>query len=130
MLVRFTQIDYDREMALIGVVEQDGREIEVGVARYMTRPGGDTCEFAIVVADNQRNRGIGARLMRSLMQNARDKGSAHHGGRGADRQHAHAGAGQVARLPHRDRPQRPEPEAGVEGVVRGVIAPVSTPQES
>jgi acetyltransferase len=74
MLVRFTQIDYDREMALIGVVEQEGREIEVGVARYMTRPGGDTCEFAIVVADNQRNRGIGARLMRSLMQNARDKG--------------------------------------------------------
>jgi acetyltransferase len=73
-LVRFTQIDYDREMALIGVLEQDGREIEVGVARYMTRPGGDTCEFALVVADDQRNRGIGARLMRSLMQNARDKG--------------------------------------------------------
>jgi acetyltransferase len=74
MLVRFTQIDYDREMALIGVLEQDGHEIEVGVARYMTRPGGDTCEFAIVVADAQRNRGIGARLMRSLMQNARDRG--------------------------------------------------------
>jgi len=74
MLVRFTQIDYDREMALIGVVEQDGRDVEVGVARYMSRPGGDTCEFAIVVSDSFRNKGIGARLMRSLMQNARDKG--------------------------------------------------------
>ena len=74
MLVRFTQIDYDREMALIGVVEQDGREIEVGVARYMSRPGGDSCEFAIVVADDWRNRGIGARLMRSLMDNARQRG--------------------------------------------------------
>jgi acetyltransferase len=40
----------------------------------MTHPGGDTCEFAIVVADEVRRRGIGARLMRSLMQNARDKG--------------------------------------------------------
>ncbi|MBK5970455.1 MULTISPECIES: bifunctional acetate--CoA ligase family protein/GNAT family N-acetyltransferase [Thiorhodovibrio] len=74
MLVRFTQIDYDREMALIGVVLDQGRDVEVGVARYMSRPGGDTCEFAIVVSDEWRNRGIGARLMRSLMANARAKG--------------------------------------------------------
>ena len=74
MLVRFTQIDYDREMALIGVVEQGGGEEEVGVARYISRPGGDACEFAIVVSDAWRNLGIGARLMRSLMQNARTRG--------------------------------------------------------
>jgi acetyltransferase len=79
MLVRFTQIDYDREMALIGVIppqdaEGGGPELEVGVARYMSNPGGDSCEFAIVVSDEYRRRGIGARLMRSLMQNARNKG--------------------------------------------------------
>jgi acetyltransferase len=74
MLVRFTQIDYDREMALIGVMEDEGQEVEVGVARYMTGPGGDACEFAIVVADEVRSRGIGSRLMRSLMQNARVRG--------------------------------------------------------
>ncbi len=74
MLVRFTQIDYDREMALIGVVEQEEGEVEVGVARYMARPGGEACEFAIVVSDHWRDRGIGARLMRSLMQNARTRG--------------------------------------------------------
>jgi acetyltransferase len=74
MLVRFTQIDYDREMALISVVSRSGVEEEVGVSRYMTRPGGDRCEFAIVVSDQWRGKGIGARLMRSLMQNARDRG--------------------------------------------------------
>ena len=74
MLVRFTQIDYDREMALIGVVEQSDGDVQVGVARYMSRPGGEACEFAIVVADAWRNRGIGARLMRALLQNARDRG--------------------------------------------------------
>lgn len=74
MLVRFTQIDYDREMALIGVMEESGSEIMVGVARYMSRPGGDTCEFAIVVSDAVQGRGIGARLMRSLMHNARQRG--------------------------------------------------------
>ena len=74
MLVRFTQIDYDREMALIGVKEGvDGDEM-AGVARYSSHPGGETCEFAIVVSDSWRDRGIGARLMRSLMQNARDRG--------------------------------------------------------
>ncbi|WP_295540480.1 bifunctional acetate--CoA ligase family protein/GNAT family N-acetyltransferase [uncultured Thiohalocapsa sp.] len=74
MLVRFTQIDYDREMALIGVMDNSGREDQVGVARYMTHPDGDSCEFAIVVADHVRSRGIGARLMSSLMQNARARG--------------------------------------------------------
>lgn len=74
MLVRFTQIDYDREMALIGAVEQDEGDVQVGVARYMSRPGGEACEFAIVVSDQWRGRGIGARLMRSLMQNARERG--------------------------------------------------------
>lgn len=74
MLVRFTQIDYEREMALIGVVEGDGKDVQVGVARYVSRPGGDACEFAIVVSDNCRGRGVGARLMGSLMQNARDRG--------------------------------------------------------
>ncbi|EXJ14717.1 bifunctional acetate--CoA ligase family protein/GNAT family N-acetyltransferase [Imhoffiella purpurea] len=74
MLVRFTQIDYDREMALIGVVEHEGADVEVGVARYMSRPGGEACEFAIVVSDTWKNLGIGARLMRSLMQNARLRG--------------------------------------------------------
>ncbi len=74
MLVRFTQIDYDREMALIGVVGSESGEEEVGVGRYMSRLGEDTCEFAIVVADKWRQRGIGSRLMRSLMQNARERG--------------------------------------------------------
>ena len=74
MLVRFTHIDYDREMALIGVIEQDGEEAAVGISRYNSRPGGEACEFAVVVSDTWRNLGIGARLMRSLMANARRRG--------------------------------------------------------
>jgi acetyltransferase len=74
MVVRFTQIDYDREMALIGVKEGAEGDEMAGVARYSSRPGGEICEFAIVVSDSWRDRGIGARLMRSLMQNARERG--------------------------------------------------------
>lgn len=74
MLVWFTQIDYDREMALIAVTEIDGRETEIAVARYMTNPDGESCEFAIVVADEWHKKGIGSQLIASLVQIARSRG--------------------------------------------------------
>ena len=36
-----TEIDYDQHMALIATVERDGREVEIGVARYVVTPGSD-----------------------------------------------------------------------------------------
>jgi acetyltransferase len=74
MLVRFTQIDYDREMALIAVTQQDEQEIELGVARYAINPDGDSCEFALVISDQWQHRGIAHRLMDSLMTAARARG--------------------------------------------------------
>lgn len=74
MLVRFTQIDYDLEMALIAVVGEDGGEREIGVARYSTNPDGRSCEFAIVVADEWQHKGVGNRLMARLMEIARARG--------------------------------------------------------
>jgi len=74
MLARFTQIDYDREMALIAVLEEDGQETEIGVARYVINPDGESCEFALVVADAWQHKGIGHRMMDALMDIARDKG--------------------------------------------------------
>ena len=74
MLVRFTQIDYDREMAFIAVTERAGAEVELGVARYTINPDGESCEFAIVVADDWRGLGIGTRLLRTLMGAAKARG--------------------------------------------------------
>ena len=76
MLARFTQIDYDREMALIAATAQDGREEEVGVARYITNPDGTSCEFAIVVDDEWQKHGLGRRLMTLLIEIARLRGLA------------------------------------------------------
>jgi len=73
-LVRFTQIDYDREMALIAVAGREGEETELGVARYMTNPDGETCEFALVVADAWHHKGIGSRLMLRLIEIAGSRG--------------------------------------------------------
>jgi len=74
MLVRFTQIDYSREMALIAVTVEQGQEIELGVARYAINPDGESCEFALVVTDKFTGKGLGHKLMLSLMDAARSKG--------------------------------------------------------
>lgn len=74
MLIRFTQIDYVREMALIAVKEEFGKEIGLGVARYAINPDGESCDFGLVVAENVRGKGLGYKLMTTLMDTARSKG--------------------------------------------------------
>jgi acetyltransferase len=74
MLVRFTQIDYDREMAFVAVTEQDGHEVEIGVCRYTINPDGSSCEFALVVGDQWQHKAVGHKLMGVLIETARSKG--------------------------------------------------------
>jgi acetyltransferase len=74
MLVRFTQIDYDREMAFIAVAGTAEQELEVGVARYVVQPDAQSCEFALVVADAYHGKGVGSALMQVLIETARAKG--------------------------------------------------------
>jgi acetyltransferase len=73
MLVRFTQIDYHNEMALIAVRQNGGSEEQIGVARYTTNLDRKSCEFALVVSDKWRGRGIAHHLMKNLMEIARDR---------------------------------------------------------
>jgi acetyltransferase len=73
-LTRLTQIDYDREMAFVAVVEKEEPPLEVGVARYVTNPDGESCEFAIVVADAWAGKGLARRLMGTIIEAARDNG--------------------------------------------------------
>jgi acetyltransferase len=74
MLIRFTQIDYDREMALVAVTDEEGTERQIGVGRYVTNPDGLSSEFAVVVADDWQRRGIGKRLILALMESAKTQG--------------------------------------------------------
>ncbi len=74
MLVRFTQIDYDRELALVAVVHEDDGDRQVGVARYVIDPGGTSCEFALAIADAIQGQGVGGRLLTYLMDVARTRG--------------------------------------------------------
>lgn len=72
-LARLTQIDYHRDMALAAVIEHADHEEIIGVARYMLLPNGNSAEFALVVQDDFQGQGIGAKLMTSLFEVARDQ---------------------------------------------------------
>jgi acetyltransferase len=75
MLARFTQIDYDREMALVAVINEHTPDARIlGVARYVSNPDKQSCEFALTVADAWQRKGIGRQLMQRLMTVARDRG--------------------------------------------------------
>ena len=75
MLARLTQIDYDREMALIAVInEGTDRARIIGVVRYAINPDRHSCEFALTVGDEYQGKGIGRYLMKRIMIVAKDRG--------------------------------------------------------
>ena len=76
MLARFTQVDYDRELALIALDRARGREKIIAVARYVGNPDRESAEFAIVVADAWQSRGLGRSLLRLLIERAKKRGFA------------------------------------------------------
>ncbi|MCB1697771.1 MAG: GNAT family N-acetyltransferase [Pseudomonadales bacterium] len=75
LLARFTQIDYDREMALVALVGEHTPQARIiGVVRYIGNPDNQSCEFALTVADAWQKRGLGSQLMERLMSIARERG--------------------------------------------------------
>ena len=70
MLVKYTQIDYDREIAIIA--ESEGKMM--GVVRLKTNPYDGDAEFAIAVADPYQNNGLGGQMRDYMLEIARDKG--------------------------------------------------------
>lgn len=74
MLARFTQIDYDREMALIALHDIGETKAIVGVARYITNPDRESAEFAVTTADEWHGRGVGRMLMKRLLAVAKQRG--------------------------------------------------------
>lgn len=75
MLVRFTQVDYDREIDLVALDEEDKLdERMLGAARIFTDPDGKFAEFAILVGDPWQGKGVGARLLEKSLRVARSRG--------------------------------------------------------
>jgi GNAT superfamily N-acetyltransferase len=67
----------ERELGLVAeVAAADGIDIVAG-ARYYIESDGETCEFAVTVADDWQRVGLASRLMRELIEAARARGLRH-----------------------------------------------------
>jgi acetyltransferase len=75
-LARMTQIDYDREMALIATTPNaDGSIRTLGVVRAVADPDNETAEFAMAVRSDQKGKGLGRMLMERIIAYARTRGT-------------------------------------------------------
>jgi len=75
MLARFTQIDYDREIALVALLGTEPTEKMLGVARVITdiyHP--KNAEFSVVVGDFWQGKGIGAELLKRCLSISKERG--------------------------------------------------------
>jgi acetyltransferase len=74
-LARFTQIDYDREMAIVATARTvAGEEETLGVVRIVGDPDGTVADFAILVRSDLQGMGLGAVLMKKIIRYCRDRG--------------------------------------------------------
>ncbi|MFM2043881.1 MAG: hypothetical protein RLY86_2457 [Pseudomonadota bacterium] len=79
MAARLTQIDYEREMALVAArreVMEDGREVDTihGTVRITADPDNERAEYAVLVRSDMKGQGLGYKLMREILAYARDRG--------------------------------------------------------
>ena len=74
MLARFTQIDYDREIALVAIDEASQTDNILGVARVIGDPDAKTGEFAVLVGDAWQGKGIGSNLLEKCLSIAEKQG--------------------------------------------------------
>jgi len=74
MLARFTQIDYDREIAFVALSAFESEEKMLGVCRVIPQRNPKHAEVAVLVGDPWQGKGIGASLIRICLELAKKQG--------------------------------------------------------
>ncbi len=62
MAARYCFIDYDRELAIVAEVEEEGQRKLIGVGRLVADVDHETAEYAVIVADRWQGHGLGGLL--------------------------------------------------------------------
>jgi acetyltransferase len=68
MINQFCDIDYKNEVAIIAEYNSNDKKRNVGVVRLFIDTSQQTGEFAVLVADNFQNSGLGTKFMKTLIE--------------------------------------------------------------
>ena len=74
MHVRFCNIDYDREMAIVAEVRENGGRRLAGIGSFNIEADLKKCEFSVIVHDDFQGKGLAHKLVDILIGIADEKG--------------------------------------------------------
>ncbi|MBT0725397.1 GNAT family N-acetyltransferase [Rosenbergiella sp. S61] len=73
-LANMTQIDYDREMAFVAVIQENDGDTIIGVTRAISDSDNIDAEFSILVRSDLKRLGLGRMLLEKMVSYTRDHG--------------------------------------------------------
>ena len=74
MLIRLCNIDYDREVALVAEVREGAKRRFIGIGTLVIDPDFGNGEFSVVIHDDYHGKGLGYKLIDTLIGIAQEKG--------------------------------------------------------
>jgi len=74
LLFHLTHIDYNKNFALVALIQEDGKDSAIAVARYGYDPGADVTDVAVTVRDDWQNNGLGKSLLLKIISIGREHG--------------------------------------------------------
>jgi len=72
--IRYTNIDYDRELGIVPVLQEKGKEKILGVVRLIEEPDGKRGEIAFIVADPWQRLGLGSKMLDYMIEICIERG--------------------------------------------------------
>jgi len=72
--VRYCNIDYDREIAIVPELTEGGHRKVLGVVRLIIEPNGKAGEIAFIVADPWQGLGLGTKMVDYMIEICKDRG--------------------------------------------------------
>jgi acetyltransferase len=72
--VRYCNIDYDREIAIVAELTEGGRRKILGVVRLIIEPNGKIGEIAFIIADPWQHLGLGTKMVDYMIEICKDRG--------------------------------------------------------
>jgi acetyltransferase len=72
--VRYCNIDYDREIAIVAELSEEKRRSILGVGRLSVEPDGKAGELAFIIGDQWQGQGLGTKIVDYVLDIAKDMG--------------------------------------------------------